>query len=75
MEAHLDGIYVIRTSVGASVLDERETVKAYQSRSQVEQAFRCYKTIDSLFIRSFTLQSSGTIICSILSSSFAGSGA
>lgn len=45
-EAKLDGIYVIRTSVPAEVLDERETVKAYKSLSQVEQAFRCYKTID-----------------------------
>jgi transposase len=44
--ANLDGIYVIRTSVPASVLDERETVKAYKSLSQVEQAFRCYKTLD-----------------------------
>ena len=45
-EAQLDGIYVIRTSVQAAVLNERETVKAYKSLSQVEQAFRCYKTID-----------------------------
>jgi hypothetical protein len=74
MEANLDGIYVIRTSVCASVLDERETVKAYQSLSQVEQAFRCYKTIDSLFISSSKLQSPGLIICSILPSSVAGSG-
>ncbi len=42
----IDGIYVISTSVSASVLDDRETVKAYKSLSQVEQAFRCYKTID-----------------------------
>jgi hypothetical protein len=39
-------MYVIRTSVGAEVLDDSETVKAYKSLSQVEQAFRCYKTID-----------------------------
>ncbi len=45
-EANLDGIYVIRTSVSENLLDERETVKAYKSLSQVEQAFRCYKTID-----------------------------
>lgn len=45
-EANLDGIYVIRTSVKASVLDERETLKTDKSLSQVEQAFRCYKTID-----------------------------
>jgi len=45
-EAKLDGIYVIRTSVPAFILDERETVKAYKSLSQVEAAFRCYKTVD-----------------------------
>jgi transposase len=45
-EAKLDGIYVIRTSVPAFMLDERETVKAYKSLSQVEAAFRCYKTVD-----------------------------
>lgn len=46
VEANLDGIYVIRTSVSKSMLEDRETVKAYKSLSQVEQAFRCYKTID-----------------------------
>ena len=46
-EAHLDEMYVmIRTSFCAEVLDGSETVKAYKSLSQVEQAFRCYKTID-----------------------------
>ncbi len=45
-EAHLDEMDVIRTSVCAEVLDDSETVKAYKSLSQVEQAFRCYKTID-----------------------------
>jgi hypothetical protein len=39
-------MYVIRTSVCAEVLDDSETVKAYKSLSQIEQAFRCYKTID-----------------------------
>ena len=42
--AHLDGMYVIRTSVCAEVLDDSETVKAYKSLSQIEQALRCYKT-------------------------------
>ena len=44
--AHLDEMDVIRTSVCAEVLDDSETVKAYKSLSQVEHAFRCYKTID-----------------------------
>ena len=39
-------MYVIRTSVCVQVLDDSETVKAYKSLSQIEQAFRCYKTID-----------------------------
>ena len=39
-------MYVTPTSVCAQVLDESKTVKAYKSLSQVEQAFRCYKTID-----------------------------
>ncbi|WP_424096940.1 IS1634 family transposase [Moorena producens] len=41
-----DGLYVIRTSVEAEVLDAPNTVKAYKSLSQVEQAFRSYKTVD-----------------------------
>jgi len=39
-------MYVTPTSVFAQVLDKSKTVKAYKSLSQVEQAFRCYKTID-----------------------------
>ena len=45
-EGHLDGMYVIHTSVCAEVLDDSETVKTYKSLSQIEQEFRCYKTID-----------------------------
>ena len=45
-EARLDGIYVIRTSVVAEKLTAPETVSAYKSLSQVEQAFRCYKSVD-----------------------------
>ena len=42
----LDGIYILRTSVEEETLDAPSTVKAYKSLSQVEQAFRSYKTID-----------------------------
>ena len=42
----LDGVYIIRTSVSARTLDAVSTVRAYKSLSQVEQAFRSYKTID-----------------------------
>ena len=45
-EAALDGLYVIRTSVEPEVLSPRETVRAYKSLSQVEQAFRSFKTVD-----------------------------
>jgi hypothetical protein len=45
-EAHLDGIYVIRTSVPAEHLDAAETVQAYKDLSRVERAFRCLKTGD-----------------------------
>jgi hypothetical protein len=45
-DATLDGVYIIRTSVPAQTLDAVSTVRAYKSLSQVEQAFRSYKTID-----------------------------
>jgi transposase len=45
-EAALDGVYVIRTSVEKTVMEAADTVRAYKSLSQVEEAFRCYKSID-----------------------------
>ncbi|NJK66572.1 MAG: IS1634 family transposase [Microcoleus sp. CSU_2_2] len=45
-EAALDGLYVIRTTVESEVLSPTETVRAYKSLSQVEQAFRSFKTVD-----------------------------
>jgi hypothetical protein len=45
-EARLDGIYVLRTSVPADVLDAADTVRAYKSLAAVERAFRCLKTVD-----------------------------
>jgi transposase len=45
-EAALDGIYVIRTSVPETLLDEGETVQAYKGLSKVERAFRSLKSID-----------------------------
>jgi transposase len=45
-EKALDGLYVIRTSVKKEVMSSVETVVAYKSLSQVEEAFRCYKSID-----------------------------
>ncbi|WP_413168139.1 hypothetical protein ACL6C3_15595 [Capilliphycus salinus ALCB114379] len=37
---------MIRTSVETEILDAPSTVKAYKKLSQVEQAFRSYKTMD-----------------------------
>jgi transposase len=45
-EAALDGLYVIRTSVSADVLETESTVRAYKDLSKVERAFRCIKTMD-----------------------------
>lgn len=45
-EAATDGIYIIRTSLGAEIIDDATTVRSYKSLSQVERAFRCIKTVD-----------------------------
>ena len=45
-EAALDGIYVIRTSVGADRLDSGEVVEAYKRLRLVEAQFRSLKTVD-----------------------------
>ena len=45
-EAATDGIYIVRTSLTAGVLDDAATVRSYKSLSQVERAFRCIKTVD-----------------------------
>src|SRR3984893_13835364 len=46
VEAALDGLYVVRTSLPAARLDDTATVKSYKSLSLVERAFRCIKTVD-----------------------------
>jgi Transposase DDE domain len=45
-EAATDGIYIVRTSLKADVLDDAATVRSYKSLSRVERAFRCIKTTD-----------------------------
>jgi hypothetical protein len=45
-EAALDGIYVVRTSLPVTALDDAATVRSYKSLSLVERAFRCLKTVD-----------------------------
>ncbi len=55
-EAALDGIYVVRTSLGAGSIGPDEAVEAYKSLSKVEQAFRQIKTgrlkVRPVFVRS-----------------------
>ncbi|MEO8381576.1 MAG: IS1634 family transposase [Acidobacteriota bacterium] len=45
-EALLDGIYVVRTSVSAQLLPTDDVVRSYKMLSQVERAFRSFKSID-----------------------------
>ena len=45
-EVALDGIYIIRTSVGAERMDAATCVRHYKSLAQVERAFRSLKTMD-----------------------------
>jgi len=43
-EAALDGIYVLRTSVGAGDLASPQVVSSYKALAQVERAFRAFNT-------------------------------
>ena len=43
-EAALDGIYVLRTSVGPADLDSGDVVSSYKALAQVERAFRAFNT-------------------------------
>ena len=45
-EAHLDGVYVVRTSVPAAAMDADEVVQSYKDLARVERSFRCLKTVD-----------------------------
>ncbi|MPZ42740.1 MAG: IS1634 family transposase [Betaproteobacteria bacterium] len=45
-EAALDGIYILRTALGAKSMDAPQVVRSYKSLSDVERAFRCLKTVD-----------------------------
>jgi hypothetical protein len=45
-EAALDGLYVVRTSVAADRLPTDDVVRSYKLLSQVERAFRSWKTLD-----------------------------
>jgi transposase len=45
-DAALDGLYVIRTSLGKQVMNSAETVMAYKGLAKVETAFKLMKTED-----------------------------
>lgn len=45
-ESDIDGIYIVRTSESDKMLSAEDTVRTYKSLGQVEQAFRCMKSID-----------------------------
>jgi len=45
-ESDIDGIYIVRTSESSSELSAENTVRTYKSLGQVEQAFRCMKSVD-----------------------------
>ena len=46
MEAALDGLYIIRTSLPAVQMDAAECVRRYKSLADVERAFRTLKGVD-----------------------------
>ena len=45
-EAALDGVYVIRTSLSEEQLSADDAVRSYKLLTQVERAFRAFKTMD-----------------------------
>lgn len=45
-EAALDGIYVIRTSLSRRGMNAENAVRSYKLLTQVERAFRSFKTVD-----------------------------
>ena len=47
-EAATDGIYVVRTSLSDTRMDADQTVRSYKKLSNVERAFRSFKTVDLL---------------------------
>lgn len=47
-EANLDGIYIVRTSLPEEKMDAESAVLGYKQLSQVEIAFRSFKTINLL---------------------------
>ena len=46
LEAQLDGLYIIRTSLSETRMDAAECVRQYKSLAQVERAFKTLKSVD-----------------------------
>ena len=46
LEAQLDGLYIIRTSLPEATMDAAECVRQYKSLAQVERAFKTLKSVD-----------------------------
>lgn len=64
-EASLDGLYVIRTSVGPEKLTTKQAVLTYKSLSRVERAFRTLKSVD-LRVRPIHHRSEGRVRAHVL---------
>ena len=45
-EEQLDGLYIVRSNVEPERFDPAQTVRAYKDLAKVEQAFRCFKSVD-----------------------------
>ena len=45
-EAHLDGVYVVRTSLTTQTMSADEVVQSYKDLARVERSFRSLKTVD-----------------------------
>ena len=59
-EAQLDGIYIVRTSLGDDAIGAQEAVEAYKSLSRVEHPFRNLKTA-RLDVRPVYVYSAGRV--------------
>ncbi|MCY4458813.1 MAG: hypothetical protein OXC26_00185 [Albidovulum sp.] len=69
-EARLDGIYVIRTSLGSGSIGPQEAVAAYKSLSRVERAFRTAKS--HLRVRPIHVYSADHILAHVFQCMLAG---
>jgi hypothetical protein len=64
-EAALDGIYVIRTSMAKESLGAQDAVRSYKGLSNVERAFRSFKSVD-LHVRPIHHRLADRVRCHVL---------